>query len=129
MSEQHRVIETQGKDVEEAIETGPSVFRISGRHPLALATSIIAHVKAGKGQIAEALWAELQARARTEWVQSFWLAAVEGMIGDRDRAMALAFRAVEERDPFAIAAKTWPHWEALRSHPEFPTLLEKLGLA
>lgn len=57
------------------------------------------------------------------------LADVHVALGEYDLAIGQLERAIEERAILALWLPTERHWNPLRSHPRFPALLEKVGLA
>ena len=102
---------------------------MSGRHPWALASLALARSGAGEHEAAEAIYAELSARRRTEYVQPAFLALVAAAIGRVQEGLALLHQAVEDRDPLSASIKHWPGFETLRAHPEFRQVLEHMGWA
>ncbi len=113
-------------DFARAIELGPALLISSGRHPWTLGTLAAAHAAQGNVAIARAVYDELEARSRMEFVAPFWLAAVAAAAGLMDVAMRLARRAVDERDPLALLARCYPEWAPLRAQPGFGELLAKM---
>jgi len=108
---------------------GPALGK-SGRHPWTLAVLGVAHAGAGRADLAEAVYAELQVRWRQERTQCFWIADVAAALGRTEEAMAWATRAVEEREPFGLFMSRWPGFsEVVEGHPGLPGLLAKLGIA
>jgi hypothetical protein len=38
-------------------------------------------------------------------------------------------KAIEQREPIITILKVWPAFDAIRSHPHYPALLQKMNLA
>ena len=61
----------------------------------------------------------MEGRSRHEFVSRSWLAIAAGSAGLEDEAMRWAERAVAERDPLVVWARSLPFWDSLRAHPRF----------
>ena len=116
-------------DYEGAVAIARSAMLLSGRSPWVLAALGNAHGLAGRTEAAEAVYAEIQARARSEYVQKAMIALAAIGAGRLDEAMTLAEQAADERDAVVIHATSHPSWEPLREHPRFSALRRRLGLA
>ncbi len=102
----------------------------SGRHIWALSHLGIMYADRGKLVEARAVYAEIEARAQHEYVQPTFRAMLAAALGKPDEAMSLAHQACDERDAFiSFTAVCQPMSEALRSHPRFHQILERMGLA
>jgi tetratricopeptide (TPR) repeat protein len=113
---------------EDAIASAHTALRMSGRHPWALGVLGVAYASADDREKAEAVYDELRARRRLEYMQPFWLAYLASALGRPDEAMAWARRGAVERDPMCVFLKRWPEFgTALREHPDYPTLLTELA--
>jgi tetratricopeptide (TPR) repeat protein len=86
---------------------------------------------AGLGREAEArvLLAELEQRADAEPISIAAVATLHLHLGDREAFYRWMDRAVEERDPFALAIERERLWDAARSEPRFRDLVRRIGLA
>ena len=115
-------------DYAAAIAAGDPVLLMSGRHPWALAALALAHAASGDPEGARAVYGELSARAKTGYVQPFWLATAALAIGNLDEAVALVRRSVVERDPIVLLANRLPEWAPLHQRPDMIALLRDLGL-
>ena len=63
----------------------------------------------GKTEEARAVYREMEIRSAREYVQPSMLAPAAAAVGDMDQAVAIAQRALDERDPlFVLLARTWP---------------------
>ncbi len=72
---------------------------ISGRHPWSLAGPAVAFADSGKPSDAEALYAEMLARARRQYMSPALLALAASAAGREDEAICHASKAFEIRDP------------------------------
>ena len=102
-----------------AIHEAPALFGTSGRHTWALGLLAWTYGRAGRADRARAVYDELEARSRHEFVSRAWLAIAAGSAGLVDESIRWAERAVAERDPLVLQARTLQFWDALRSHPRF----------
>ena len=113
----------------EAIEVGPSLLSRFGRHPWLMMGLAHANGAAGRPDTAEALYAELAARARSEYVQPAALAAAALGARQENRALEHLREAVQVKDPLLTAmALQWPGFARLRAGvPEYERILHNLG--
>ncbi len=116
-------------DAEGALVAAKRAFAVIGRSPWVLGCVPRAYVQRGEPALAEAVYAELQARAQTEEVSRFLLSFAADALGRTDEAIAFAIESVERCDG------TGPYWtrapffsDALRAHPRYPELLRAIGL-
>jgi serine/threonine-protein kinase len=114
---------------------------IAGDYPSARAAFDTAVARAGRGlwylmglaiavrdqpdrSVAEAVLAELEARARLDYVQPATLGAAALAANRVEDAMRYLRTAAEIRDPLFLAcARHWPPFEAARRHPEWPEIV------
>jgi len=114
---------------EEAAAAGLRALEMSGHHSWALATLVSVYAAWNKPEKVLAVSRELQARSEREYIQPAMLAPAAAAAGDMDRAIALAQRAVDEKDPlFVMLARTWPIYDQLRKDSRFLEILTKLRL-
>jgi serine/threonine-protein kinase len=117
-----------GGDPSEAIELIPVLLPRYGRHPWLMMGLTAAYDRAGKLDQAEAVFFELLARSKNEYVQPAVLASTAEHAGHRAEAMQFLRRAVEIRDPvlgaFAIHS---PPMDRIRQEPGFIEAFEGLG--
>jgi serine/threonine-protein kinase len=106
-----------------AIELAPGVLAASGRNLWPLATVGWTYGKLGDATKSRAVYDELEARSRHEFVGPFWLATAAASAGLLDEAMRLAERAVVEHDPFVIFARRIPLWDGLRADPRLERIV------
>ena len=82
----------------------------------------------GKTDRAAAIRDELEAMARTSYVDQFDMAQVLAGMGDIDGAIERLERAVGERSSYLVYSNVWPAFEALRAHPGFSAVASRLSL-
>ena len=116
-------------DADGALAAVRQASAVIGRSPWVLGCVPRAYVQRGEQALAEAVYVELQARAQTEDVSRFTLAFAADALGRTDEAIAYAIESVQRCD------NAGPYWtrapffsEALRAHPRYPELLQKIGL-
>jgi hypothetical protein len=102
---------------------------MSGRHPWALAALGAEYDRAGERAGAEAVYAELVARAQREYVQPWTLTVAAMSTGRMDEAVALCQRGLDERDPFILGAfvEAFQDGRRLRADPRYPELRARAG--
>jgi serine/threonine-protein kinase len=108
---------------ERAIELSPSLLMGSGRHQWALGALGWSYGKAGDVERARAVYGELEARSRHEFIGPFWLVTVAGAAGLTDEMVRNVRRAVAEREPILVWSRRSPFWEAVREHPCFEEVI------
>ena len=117
-----------GRRYPEAIEDVARSVPRFGRHAWLLMGLAIAHGRLGHLEPARAIFDELVARSRTEYVQGAVLAVTAMAIGRRDEAVELWFRAAADRDPMmAVWMQRGLLADELREQPEHRDLLRRLG--
>ncbi len=116
-------------DADGALAAANAAYAVIGRTPWVLACLPNAYVQRGQLNLAEAIYAELQARAQTEQVSCMVLALAADQLGRTDEAIAYAIESVERSD------NTGPLWTraplfsaAFHAHPRYPELLRAIGL-
>lgn len=112
----------------EALAKGAYTLSASGRHPWALCELAVAHVATGNHDAADAIYAELTARARLEPIQPTPMALAATCASKFDDAIALCHRAVDERDAHIrwAGAERWKGWAPLYAHPEWPAVRQRI---
>jgi tetratricopeptide (TPR) repeat protein len=114
---------------EEAAAAAEQALAMSGRHPWTLTTLVSIYAAWGKPDNARAVYREVKARSAREYVQPSMLAPAAAAVGDMDLAIALAERAVQEKDPmFVMLARTYPAYARLRTDTRFLEIVGRLGL-
>lgn len=117
---------TWARETEEGLATVQSAMEQFGRHPWLLQVLTGLYMQRGDRTSAEAVHAELEARAVTSRV-SFYTRAVSGLyLGRVDEALEHALRSAELKDAIGPIWYRWPDLEPLRAHPRFPDVLARL---
>jgi tetratricopeptide (TPR) repeat protein len=117
-----------GRQYAEAIEGAHRSVPRFGRHAWLLMGLTLAHAKLGQIEPAQAIFEELLARSRTEYVQSTVLAVTAMAIGRRDEAVSRWTRAAEDRDPMAaVLMQRGILGAKLREQPEHRALMQRIG--
>jgi len=114
-------------DHEGAITAAQRALATSGRHPWVLGALASAYGLADQRDAADAILAELRARARLEYVQPTWIVFAAIGAGQLDDAMVMAEKGADERDPIIVTAWGHPSWAPLRVHPRFGDLRRRMG--
>jgi serine/threonine-protein kinase len=110
-----------------AVAAAQRSLAATGRHQWLLGTLAFAYGLAERHDAADAILAELRARAHLEYVQPTWIAVAAIGAGKLEEAMALAETGVDERDPMIVTALALPNWAPLRVHPRFGDLRKRMG--
>ena len=97
-----------------------------GRHPWLLQTLTGLYVQRGDRRRAEAVHAELEARAITSRVPYFSLAISAAYLGRLDEAIELAIRSARVLDGIGPIWYRFPDLQALQAHPRYPEVLQAL---
>jgi len=114
-------------EYEKAIAMGPALLASSGRQVWLIVVLTWAHAGFGNASISRALYDELDARSRSEYVSRAWQSAAAIAVGRLDEAMGLARRAVEDRDAFVLLTRHFWFFEPLWNRPDFQELLDRIG--
>jgi TolB-like protein/Tfp pilus assembly protein PilF len=112
----------------ESIAAMQTAIALAGPHPWNLTLLAAIYSSSGKTAEAEAIYDELLARSRREYVQPFvfvWLSAV---LGRTDEAFEWVERAYDERDPILAVLKHYRPLDFLHDDPRFDALFKRMGL-
>lgn len=112
---------------DDAIAALQKAVTVSQRNPWVVASLSYACALSGRRGEAEQLVAELEQRSSREYVPAALLAYVLGALGQREKGLDCLERAYEARDVWTTILVD-PVYDALRSHPRFAALLEKITL-
>ena len=110
-------------EYDHAIGLAPTLMSVSGRHQWALGLLAWTYGKAGRKDATRAVYDELEARSRHEFISPFWLATAAGAAGVSDQSIHWVERAVVERDPLVIWGRVVLFWDAVRAHPRFEDVM------
>jgi TolB-like protein len=114
---------------EEAVAAGQTALAMSGRHPWSMLLLAQTLADCGKGPEAEAVYAEMVARARREYVYPSSLAGAAGAVGRWDEALCHVREAIAIRDPSRIPTlSTYWFGKRLRMDPRIDQLLKESGI-
>ena len=117
-----------GPNPREALEVGQPLLSRFGRHPWLMMGMALANGSAGHRDRAGALYAELEARSRGEYVQPGALAAAAVGADLDDLALRHLHQAVAVKDPLVTAmALHWPGYDRLRRDRRFQEALRQVG--
>jgi serine/threonine-protein kinase len=108
-----------GGNHQRALREAPSLLGNSGRNHWALGLLAWTHAQADHAEQARAVYDELEARSRHEFVSRAWLAVAAGSAGLDEQAIAWAERTVAEHDPLVLWARSLVFWDPIRKHPRF----------
>jgi serine/threonine-protein kinase len=111
---------------ERAIQEAPALLSSSGRNQWSLGLLGWTYGSAGLGAKARACYDELEARSRHEFVAPSWLAVTAGAAGMIDEGLRWAQRAVDDRDPLALWARSFPFWAPLREDARLADVMRGL---
>ena len=82
----------------------------------------------GDRKTAQEMLAELDARAKKQWVEPYYYAMIYAGLGDKDRAFAELDKAYEARSWYMAVVGVDSKLDGLRSDPRFAKLLAEVGL-
>ncbi len=111
----------------EAIAEFEAAVKQSNRVQLAIASLAHAYAVSGNQIEARKLLAELEERAKQQYVSSYQLATVYAGLGDKKRAIDLIERAYTQESVDLVQVKLDPKLDPLRSDPRFQELLKRIG--
>jgi tetratricopeptide (TPR) repeat protein len=112
----------------EGVRVGTEMLARFGRLPWILYPLALASGAAGRHDLADAHYAELEARSRSEYVQPHALAAAALGAGRREDVFRQLQKGVQLSDPLlAVAAGHWPGFASMRADPEFAAVLKQMG--
>ncbi len=112
----------------EAIECLNTAARASGRHPTTLTALATCHRSLGETTKVQAIYEELSARAKGEYIQKSTLAVAAAAAGLGDDAFRLLDQACDDRDSILIYAKRHPGFSLLQADPRITHILRRMGL-
>jgi len=114
---------------DEAVAAAEKANELSGGDAMTRGVLGCVYGLAGRTAEARRLMEELTARRRLTYVSAFPLTMVHFGLGGLDESLEWTARGIEERDPGLVTTiKTARHYDPLRSHPAYQTLLRKMNL-
>jgi len=124
----HLALHLSGR-LAEAVVAGELALGMSARHPWAVMSLAATVADWGKTADAEALYAELRARARRGYVQPVTLAIAAAAAGIEEEAILHARETFKIRDPFFPLwfSKYWPYSARLYAYPRFREIVAQAG--
>src|SRR5262249_33344585 len=123
-----RAYEQQGQH-DQAIDALKKAVSLSKDNPSTLAMLAHAYALAGKKEDARRLLADLEKRARQNYVSPYPLATVPAAPGETDQAFSLLQRAAAERSTELVYVKFDPKLDGLHADPRFGELLRTMNLS
>ena len=114
-----------GGNASDMVNEIPHMLSRNGRHPWLMMALGAAFSRTGWTDRADAVFTELSARSRIDYVQPTVLAITAEWAGRRQEALGFLRRAVEIRDPALVAFQS-PHMSSLRTAREFREILAGL---
>jgi adenylate cyclase len=114
---------------EESIAAGDAALAMSGRHTWAMALRTLAFADWGKPEDADAVYCEILARARHEYVPPGALAIAASGATREEEAVRHAREALETRDPHCqfFFTPSLPASARLYTFPGFREIIEQMG--
>jgi len=123
----HFMAQAAGPDPSEALATGPILLTRFGRHPWLMMALAYAAGVTGNRDRAEALYAELLARSRGEYVQPVSLAITALGAGQTTESYRHLREAARIRDPLlAVTVLHYRLLNAIRGTEEFAEVLQMI---
>lgn len=114
--------------VPEALAAHEKAVTLSGRDAGYVCTLANALALAGRLAGAQSLLAEMEERARRQYVSPYDMALIHAGLGDADRAMASLERAYVERHSSLRQLRVDERLDPVRSDPRFEALARRIGL-
>jgi serine/threonine-protein kinase len=106
-------------DYDRAIGEAPALLANSARNTWAPGLLAWTYDRAERVELARAVYDEMEGRSRHEYVSPAWLSISAASARLDDQAVDWLERAVQERDPTVLWAKSLAFCERVRAHPRF----------
>jgi serine/threonine-protein kinase len=115
--------------LDEAIAAAEKANELSGDNAITVGNLGKVYGLASRTAEARRLLEELMARRRSTYVPASAFLFVYGGLGERDEALEWMAKGIDEHDPVLMTSlKISPSYDALRSHPAYRALLQKMNL-
>jgi tetratricopeptide (TPR) repeat protein len=111
---------------EESLAEFRRAFDLSGDSQ-ALACAGFVHAATGRRAEARRVLAELNERARRQYISPYGIALIHTGLGDKDRAFEWLDKAFQDRSSWLIYLKVEPLFASLQSDPRAANLLRRLN--
>jgi TolB-like protein/DNA-binding winged helix-turn-helix (wHTH) protein/tetratricopeptide (TPR) repeat protein len=111
----------------EAIRELETAVRLSGGSPVYIASLAHAYGITGRRTDALRLIDDLNNLASRRYVASFDVAIAWLGLGDKERALALLEKAIEDRSPRVLFLMAEPRFDPVRTDPRFQAMLKRVG--
>ena len=119
--------QTWARDTEAGLTTVAGALEQFGRHPWLLQALTGLYMQSGDRVRAEAVHAELEARALTSRIPFFSRAVSALYLGRIDEAAEFAERSAKARDAVGPIWYRWPDIGPLQSHSRFPEIIASMS--
>jgi len=114
--------------LEESVAVGEQALAMSGRHSWTMATLAVTFADWGKPADADALYAEMLARARRQYVSPVLLASAAAAASREDETIRHASDAFETHDPMRLFSSShWPQTARMYAYPRFREIIARMG--
>ena len=110
-------------------EESISIFHKLPDIPLCATLLGYVYSKACKKEETQRILGEILERSKYEYIQPFLVAALYGVLGDKDKAFEWLEKGFEDRDPQNFCIKVEPMFDSLHSDPRWMHLMKKMNLA
>jgi len=118
---------TWARNTEHGVAFTQGAMERFGRHPWMLQAMTGLFMQRGDRRKAEAIHAELEARAVTSFIPFFSLAISAIYLGRIEEGFEYALRAAEARDGIGHMGVRFPDIDPFRGHPRYPEILAAMG--
>jgi serine/threonine-protein kinase len=118
---------TWARNTEQGIAFTTDAIDRFGRHPFMLQVMTGLFMQSGDKRKAEAIHAELEARAQTSYIPFFSRAISAIYLGRIEEGFELALRSGETRDGIGHMWVRFPDIEPVLNHPRYPEILAAMG--
>ena len=115
--------------ITDAVTVLDSAVRLTRGSPIFVASLAQARAVAGDSAGARRLLADLEARAKADYIPTYELAKIHLALGARDRTLDLLERAYDERSHSMVFLGVDPQLRRLSGEPRFERLIARVGAA